>query len=107
MNIVEKIIFLRKEILKLNQTEFADKLNVSRTTVYFWENGMAKPNLDHIILICALCFVSPDYLLNDNDKDFEVNPIGLDDQGYKIISDLIKYFERTNNQNEKQNLAAF
>lgn len=48
MNIGEKIKFLRKNILQLNQGEFARKLNVSRLTVRNWECGYSKPVPENI-----------------------------------------------------------
>lgn len=35
---------LRKDVLKLNQQEFADALNMSKSAVEKWESGEKKPS---------------------------------------------------------------
>ena len=47
MTLGEKISFYRKNC-GLTQEGLADKLNVSRQTVYKWEADLSKPTLDKL-----------------------------------------------------------
>ncbi len=91
MNIGEKIKFLRKNILQLNQGEFARKLNVSRLTVRNWECGYSKPVPENIKAISVLTHVIPDFLVFDNEK-CQLNPYGLNEQEYELVQNLVDYF---------------
>lgn len=51
MNIVDRIKILRKE-LNLTQTEFGDKIGVSRNTIAGYENGYRTPMDQTIKSIC-------------------------------------------------------
>ncbi|MBO6041557.1 MAG: helix-turn-helix transcriptional regulator, partial [Oscillospiraceae bacterium] len=55
----------------LTQTEFAEKLNVTRQTVGRWETGSVMPDIDKIGDIATLLGVSCDYLLKDDVLDDE------------------------------------
>ena len=63
-----KIARKRKD-LGLTQTEFAEKLNVTRQTVGRWETGAVMPDIDKIGDIASLLGVSCDYLLRDDAAD--------------------------------------
>lgn len=62
MEIKDTILELRKS-LNLSQTEFSQKLLVSRQAVSRWENGDTVPNIDTLKLIAKTFDVSVDYLL--------------------------------------------
>lgn len=47
---------------ELTQEEFAEKCNVSRTTVWRAENFKMRPRKDTLALIAAACNVSIDWL---------------------------------------------
>ena len=49
----------------MTQTDFADKLNVTRQTVSRWEAGTVLPDIDKIPDIAALLNVSCDFLINN------------------------------------------
>lgn len=68
MTLSEKIYLLRKRE-GLSQDELADKLGVSRQSVYKWESGASMPELEKIKILSKLFDVSFDYLLNDDQKD--------------------------------------
>ena len=72
-NLGEKIARKRKD-LGLTQTDFAEKLSVSRQTVSRWEAGSVFPDIDKITDIASLLGVSCDYLLKD-DIDEETGPM--------------------------------
>lgn len=53
-----------RKSLKLNQTEFANKLNVNQTNISDWETGRSRPTLDVFIKICMTYNISADELLD-------------------------------------------
>ncbi len=58
-----------KEIRKkegMSQEEFAFQIDVSRQTVYFWENGKAFPDSKKILIICEKFNIDPNELLFNN-----------------------------------------
>ncbi|MBR3128751.1 MAG: helix-turn-helix transcriptional regulator, partial [Solobacterium sp.] len=63
MNDLGKKIAKKRKDLGLTQTEFADRLSVTRQTVSRWEAGTVLPDIDKITDIAGLLDVSCDYLL--------------------------------------------
>ncbi|MBE6989748.1 MAG: helix-turn-helix transcriptional regulator [Ruminococcaceae bacterium] len=59
----------KRKNLGLTQTEFAEKLSVTRQTVGRWEAGTVMPDIDKIGDIAALLGVSCDYLLRDDIRE--------------------------------------
>ena len=53
----------------LTQTEFAEKLSVTRQTVSRWEAGTVMPDIDKIADIAHILGVSCDYLLKDDAEE--------------------------------------
>ena len=66
MNDLGKKIAKKRKDLGLTQTEFADRLSVTRQTVSRWEAGTVLPDIDKITDIAGLLDVSCDYLLKDD-----------------------------------------
>ena len=66
MNDLGKKISKKRKDLGLTQTEFADRLSVTRQTVSRWEAGTVLPDIDKITDIAGLLGVSCDYLLKDD-----------------------------------------
>ncbi len=95
----KKIKYIREHILNVNQSEFGKMINVTRGSVSNWENGLSKPNLSHISMICTICHITTDYLLIDN-HPLEISARDLSNDEYKIISDLIAFFHNKNNSEE-------
>lgn len=64
MTVGKRIKYLRCEKMNMSQVAFADKLNVSKQTLYKYENDIITniPS-DKIEAIAALCGVSPAYLM--------------------------------------------
>ena len=56
-------IKVRRQELKIKQTELAEILEISNTHMSSIENGRQKPSLDTFIGICNALKVTPDYLL--------------------------------------------
>lgn len=72
-----KIAKKRKDI-GMTQTDFADKLNVTRQTVSRWEAGTVLPDIDKIPDIAAILNVSCDYLMKDDvleEESITSNPV--------------------------------
>ena len=51
------------------QTDLAQKLNVTVSTVRSWEQEKSSPSHDMLVQICRLYYVSSDYLLGLTDVD--------------------------------------
>ena len=65
MTLEEKISYLRKKE-GLSQEEFAEKLSVSRQSVYKWETGESIPSVDKLKNIVEIFNVSFDFLMDDS-----------------------------------------
>lgn len=65
MTLFEKIAYLRKRE-GLSQEALAEKLSISRQSVYKWENGESMPSFDNIKYLAKLFDVSFDYLMDDS-----------------------------------------
>lgn len=64
-----KIQALRKKA-QLTQDELADLLQVSRQALSKWENDLASPDIDKIVLMSNIFSVSTDYLLKDDNENY-------------------------------------
>lgn len=71
MKLSAKIQYLRKKE-GLSQEELADKIDVSRQTVYKWESNAATPEIEKIKIIAKLFNVSFDYLMDDDIEDIDI-----------------------------------
>ncbi len=60
--LTQNLTMLRKDN-KYTQNKFAQKLNLSRTTIINYEKGKTLPMLDHIAYLCEKYNISADYLL--------------------------------------------
>lgn len=67
MYLGSKIYFYRNK-LGLSQEDLAELLDVSRVTIYKWENDYALPNLNNIIKLSEVFGINVDQLLNSNIK---------------------------------------
>lgn len=70
MILAEKIIKLRKQA-GWSQEELAEQLGVSRQSVSKWESTQSIPDLAKIIQLSDLFEVSTDFLVKDEQEDFE------------------------------------
>jgi transcriptional regulator with XRE-family HTH domain len=68
MTIGERILKLRTDN-NVTQDELALKINVSRQTIYKWENNVVLPTVDNIVLIADFFNVTTDFILkSDSNK---------------------------------------
>ena len=65
MTLSEKITYLRKRE-GMSQEDLAEKLSISRQSIYKWENGESLPSFDKIKFIAKLFNVSFDFLMDDS-----------------------------------------
>jgi len=72
----EKLKFLRTN-LKLTQTEFAEKLGVSQSSVNYWENGQRIPSIEAAAKIADFFDITIESLLDSNNKLIKQNPINM------------------------------
>lgn len=80
--------------LKMNQVEFANKLNITKQCVSNWENAYIQPSVDMLIKIAKTFSVSTDWLLGlDSQDSLDVSELSLDEIMHlqNIINDLKKY----------------
>lgn len=64
MNFSENLINLRK-LNNMSQETLAEKLNVSRQTIYKWENDITYPDMDKVVDISKIFNVSIDVLITN------------------------------------------
>lgn len=66
MEIGKKLEFYRKKAF-LTQEDLADKMNVSRQTIYKWEHNLAYPELRKLELLTKILNISFDDLLKQEE----------------------------------------
>jgi transcriptional regulator with XRE-family HTH domain len=69
MTIGSNLKALRKR-KKLSQEEVAKALSLFRSTYSGYENGVAQPNLENLLLLSDFYQVSTDFLLRENFEKF-------------------------------------
>ncbi len=70
--LADKIIFLRKQ-QNWSQEELAYKLDVSRQTISKWESGQNMPEIEKLLLLSEIFYVSIDFLIkNDENENFNI-----------------------------------
>lgn len=68
MTLGERILQKRKEC-GLSQENLGQKLDVSRQTVYKWENDQAVPELNKLILLAEIFHVKVGWLIAEEEND--------------------------------------
>lgn len=75
-----------------SQTELANKLGITRSSVNAWELGISTPATSTIIQLTNIFHVSADYLLElDNNPD-TINLEQFTESEKEIIRKLLDYF---------------
>lgn len=94
-----------RENVGLSQKAFADRLNISQSTVGMWESGKREPNYNTTERIADYFDVSVDYLLGRTD-DKNQNPgetnIKFDEFSYAMYNE-----SRELSEDDKQRLLTF
>lgn len=78
MTINERIKYLRKEILKLNQKKFADKIGMKQTSVSTFEQNGATVTEQTKTIICTIYNISKKWL------DFGIEPIFNESKNFEL-----------------------
>ena len=84
-----KINLLRSNT-NMNQTEFAEKIGVTQSTLSSYEKGNAMPSLDVLIAIATNFHVSTDWLLGLSKSEMTISS----------VSDIANFFFQLNELNE-------
>lgn len=72
LRLEENLLIIRKRN-NLSQSKLANKIKVSRQTIYNWENGKSVPDILSMAKLSELYNVSIDDLIKSNIKD-DVTP---------------------------------
>lgn len=88
MSFSEKFSMLR-DAQRLQQTELAKILDVSKQTVSNWENNNIQPSADMVVRVAAYFGVSTDYLLDLTDRVY-IEVTGLDDERVAHLRQIAK-----------------
>ena len=80
----ERLTDLRKEKLKLTQTEFAKYVGISTSSVGLYETGERIPDAETLYKISSKCNISVDYLLGRS----EVKAIDSEKNIYQYVTGL-------------------
>lgn len=76
-----------------SQTDLANKLNITRSSVNAWEMGISTPATKTIVELSNLFHVSSDYLLGLSTSPEIINLENYSEKERKIIRELLDYFE--------------
>ena len=98
---MERIKELR-EAKGLNQQGLAIKLNVSQSSISYYETGERKPDLDALIQLSDYFDVSIDYLVG---RSYVKRSVLQDGQNADDVNFLQEYLKLT--QNQKENVSSF
>lgn len=60
---------------KLNQTEFAQKFNISQQTISNWENGVTDIDIESLTAISKTFNLSIDYILGETEEAIDISKI--------------------------------
>ncbi len=100
MTINERICYLRKDILKLNQTDFAEAIGMKQRGISYIEQINATVTEKTIKAICLVYNINEDWLRNGTEPMYTQEPtFSLDDfvrqhGGTELELDIMKaYFE--------------
>ena len=83
-------IYLLRSNTNMNQTEFADKIGVTQSTLSSYEKGNATPSLDVLISIATNFNVSTDWLLDLSKSEVNISS----------VADVANFFFQLNELNE-------
>ncbi len=93
----ERIKTLREDA-GYSQSELARKLDVTRSSVNAWEQGLSIPTTHYIVELAKLFHISADYLLG-LEKGKIITLDGYSSEEIELIYKLLKYFD--DNKHEK------
>lgn len=89
-DIVKKRLRTIRENLKLNQSQFADKLGISQAAISQFEDGKRVPSIDTLDKIAKALGISVQSLLSDE--------LATENEKAKLLQDLTAQLETMNEQ---------
>ena len=96
VNIGSRIKELRTK-RRMTQTEFAERLGVTKSSISSYENGSRLPSYDVLLKMSRIFKVSTDVLLGQVDKNHATLDIsGLTNEQVIVLKDLIENYRKTN-----------
>lgn len=100
MNHVGERIKELRNAKRMTQHEFAERINVTKSTVSAYENGTRLPSYDVLIKIARLFKVSTDHLLGYSTKS-TIDVTGLTRKQINVIQDVVTTYKRHNTLYQK------
>ena len=82
-----------REQNKLTQSELAQKLGITRSSVNAWEMGISVPSTQYIVELSSIFGVSCDYLLGVN-STVSVSVEGLSDSDIELVQSIINHLKQ-------------
>ncbi len=84
----------------MTQSDLAQKLNITRSSVNAWEMGISTPSTTYIVELSQLFKVSTDYLLGlSNNITLDVSM--LHDREIQMLYELVQYFKELHSKPNK------
>ena len=84
MQLKEKLRKYRKDC-GLSQEKLAEKVNVSRQTIYKWEHGTAYPSSTNLEALSKIFGIPMDVLVNDNWMPPDEKPLEIQTEEIPIV----------------------
>lgn len=86
-NLADNIQYYRK-VSKLTQAQLGKLLNVSRTSISYWEQGLRTPKIEDLVKLSCIFKISVDHLINRPEQDcfYRTRDMGL---SAKAVAKLI------------------
>lgn len=79
---------------KFTQTELAEKVGVTKSTIAAYENNSRQPSYEVLIKLADVFNVSTDSLLLDR-KESKIDISGLNPSQISILESLVSYFKKS------------
>lgn len=76
----------------LTQTQVANRLNLSKTSISGYKNNVKTPSQDVLIKLAGLYRVSTDYLLGLDDEEM-ISVEGLTRQQRRLVEELVRMLQ--------------
>jgi transcriptional regulator with XRE-family HTH domain len=93
LKFTERLRKLRKS-KKLSQQKLADKLELSRSAISSWEQGVTEPTIKHIVDLAYVFNCTVDYLLSVDSRKY-VEVTNLKDGDIIALKTIISSLEQS------------
>lgn len=74
----------------LTQSDVAERIGISRSSVNAWEMGISTPSTTYIVALARLFKVSTDYLLGI-DHEIVLDISGLDSESVQVLNRMVQF----------------